>query len=137
MYNTSMAFQMLVEGSPNMSTSTINYNATLTLDAPVERVWPLISDTDRLNRLVGLPASEQVEFDQNLTRTIHGHYLGVPVTWYEYPFEWVFEQWYEVERAFIPPIPFKTLTTRADLTALPDGRTRVDVQVRLEPRFSI
>src|SRR5262245_43710239 len=129
MYNTNMAYQLLVEGSPSMSTSTINCNATLTLDAPVERVWPLISDTDRVNRLVGLPASEQVEFDQNLMRTIHGHYLGLPATWYEYPFEWVFEQWYESERRFTAPLPFKTLITRVDLEPLPGERTRVDVQI--------
>jgi adenylate cyclase len=133
-----MADRILAEGRSIMastSSSTINLDKTLILDAPVERVWPLISDTDRVNRLIGLPASEQVEFDQNLTRTIHGHYFGVPVTWYEYPFEWVFEQWYESERAFNFPIPFKRLITRVGLAALPGGRTQVDVQVRLEPRY--
>ena len=117
-----------------MASSYINLNATVDIDAPIERVWPLLSDTDRVNRLIGLPGFERTEPDQDLTRMVQGHYIGVPVAWREYPFEWVFEQWFQVERAFMPPLPIDRIVTGARLTALPGERTRVAVWVRIAPR---
>lgn len=117
-----------------MPKSIVTLTTTLTLDSPFDRLWPLFSDTDRVNRLLGLPASERVVFDQDLARTVRGHYLGFPATWREYPFEWVFEQWFESERAFDPPLPIERLFTSTRFTPLPEGRTRVEVQVRLLPR---
>ena len=117
-----------------MSASSLNVNAVIDLDAPLEQLWPLISDTDRVNRLVGLPAFERADPDQELTQLIHGHYLGLPVTWREYPFEWVFEQWFQVRRDFMPPLPVEQLVTGARLTPLSERRTRVEVWVELRPR---
>ena len=117
-----------------MPTSNIILNATIDLDAPLERLWPLLSDTDRVNRLVGLPAFERAEPDQQLTQIVHGHYLGFPVSWREHPFEWVFEQWFQVEREFAPPLPFDRLVTGARLTPLPGDHTRVELWVHLQPR---
>jgi adenylate cyclase len=134
MYNTTSNIRLHVEGAPAMPSKIVDLNAALDLDASLERVWPLLSDTDRVNRLVGLPAFERAEPDQDLTQTIQGHYLGVPVAWREYPFEWVFEQWFQVERAFAAPLPIDRLVTGARLTSLPDDRTRVDVWVRIQPR---
>ncbi|HEU5089661.1 MAG TPA: DUF5939 domain-containing protein, partial [Roseiflexaceae bacterium] len=92
------------------------------------------SDTDRVNRLLGLPASEQIQPNEDLSRTISGHFLGVPVTWREYPFEWIFEQWFEVTRVFEPPFPVETLITRTVLTPLDARRTHAEVQVRMTAR---
>src|SRR5439155_18397867 len=122
------------EESSTMPSSTINFNATIDLAAPLERLWPLISDTDRVNRMVGLPAFERAEPDQDLTQLVHGHYLGLPVAWREYPFEWVFEQWFQVQRVFAPPLPVIQLVTGARLVPLPGGGTRVEVWVHLQPR---
>ena len=120
-----------------MASSLVNLNAAIELEAPLELLWPLISDTDRVNRLVGLPAFERTEPDQDLTQLVHGHYLGIPVAWREYPFEWVFEQWFQVERAFAPPLPVDRLVTGARLVALPGDRTRVEVWVRIQPRNAL
>jgi class 3 adenylate cyclase len=134
MYNTNSNIWLLVEGVPAMHASHVNLNAAIDINAPIERVWPLFSDTDRVNRLIGLPAFERTEPDQDLTRMVQGHYMGVPVAWREYPFEWVFEQWFQVERAFAPPLPVDRIVTGARLTPLPGERTRVDVWVRIAPR---
>jgi class 3 adenylate cyclase len=125
---------MLVKGVPAMPASTINLDTTIDLDAPLERVWPLLSDTDRVNRLVGLPAFERAEPDRDLTQMVRSHYLGIPVAWRENPFEWVFEQWFQVERAFAEPLPIDRLLTGARLTRLDGDRTRVEIWVRLTPR---
>ena len=81
MYNTTSNIRLHMEGAPDMPSSIVDLNAALDLDAPLERVWPLLSDTDRINRLVGLPAFERAEPDQDLTQTVQGHYLGIPVAW--------------------------------------------------------
>jgi class 3 adenylate cyclase len=113
---------------------TVRLTTSITLDAPVARLWPLLSDTDRTNRLIGLPIFERTEPDEDLTQIIHGHYLGVPVSWREYPFEWIFEQWFSVERAFSSPFPIERLRTSTRLTPLDSARTRVDVSVDVIPR---
>ncbi|MEN9935359.1 MAG: hypothetical protein RLZZ387_1938 [Chloroflexota bacterium] len=117
-----------------MAGYTIHLNTSVELGATVERLWPLLSDTDRVNRMLGLPAFERAEPAEDLAQIIGGHYLGVPVSWREYPFEWVFEQEFGVERAFAPPIPVDRLVTRTRLTPLPGGRTRAEVYVGLAPR---
>src|SRR4051794_10443046 len=122
MYNTDVNILPRVEGAPAMPSPIVNVNAALDLDAPLERVWPLFSDTDRVNRLVGLPAFERAEPDQDLTQTVQGHYLGIPVSWREYPFEWVFEQWFQVERVFAQPLPIERLITGVQFTPLSGGR---------------
>ncbi len=133
-YNTRSNILFLVEGFLVMPSDTINLSRQIILDASPERLWPLLSDTDRVNRLTGLPASEQIVPDQDMVRRVHGHFMKVPVTWREFPFEWIFEQWFESQRAFDSPIPVERLYTSTRLTALPDGRTQVDVEVRILPR---
>ena len=112
----------------------IKLTAALDLDASPEQLWPLLSDTGRIDRALGLPSFERSTLEPDLTISVNSHYMGVPVAWSEYPYEWVFEQWHQVERAFQPPVPVKRLMTRTTLSPLPAGRTHVEVVVELEPR---
>ena len=54
MYNTISDIRQLVEGSGSMSPAIVNLHATLDLEVPLEQIWPLVSDTDRVNRLIGV-----------------------------------------------------------------------------------
>lgn len=117
-----------------MALDTVDFHASVTLNATPERLWPLISDTSRVNQLIGLPPSKRVEPGDHQLQTIHSHYYGVPVTWHELPFQWVFEQWFESERAFFEPIPVHRVMTVTRLTAIDERRTQVDVRVRLTNR---
>ncbi|HMP40417.1 MAG TPA: DUF5939 domain-containing protein [Roseiflexaceae bacterium] len=117
----------MAAGVKHVSTSVI-------LPASVEQLWPLISDTDRVNRMLGLPAFERTSPDEQLVQTISGHYLGVPVTWREHPFEWIYEQYFSVRREFNPPLPISWLTTDTHLEALGDDTTRVTVNVHISGR---
>jgi adenylate cyclase len=117
-----------------MKPYTIHLHSSIILDAPVERLWSLLSDTDRTNRLIGLPAFERTRPDHDLVQIVYGHFLGVPVSWREHPFEWIFEQQFSVEREFAPPLPVERLQTITRFTSLPEERTKVDVDVHIAPR---
>lgn len=117
-----------------MEPYTIHLHSSIVLDAPVERLWPILSDTDRTNRMIGLPAFERTRPDRHLVQIVYGHFLGVPVSWREHPFEWIFEQQFSVEREFAPPLPVERLQTTTRFTPLPGNRTKVDVEVHMAPR---
>lgn len=76
-----------------------------TLPAPPERLWPLVSDTDRLNRLAGLPPV-RFRFEPLATggsRTVaEARLLGglVRLRYRETPFEWAVNRRYAVRREF-------------------------------------
>lgn len=133
-YNTFRVIQPIAEGTTVMPSPTIKLHATLDLDATPAQLWPLLSDTGRLDRAIGLPSFERSVMQTDLSYEVSSHYLGVPVAWVEYPYEWVFEQWYQVEREFHAPLPMKRLMTRTTLTPLPGDRTHLDVIVEFEPR---
>jgi hypothetical protein len=118
-YNATNCVRFLVEGVPAMSSSTVNLSATLILDSSPERLWTLLSDTGRIDRAMGIPAFERSRLEPDLSFTVNSHYLSVPVAWREYPYEWVFEQWYQVSRVFLPPLPIEQVVNRTTLTALP------------------
>jgi class 3 adenylate cyclase len=134
MYNIQHQHQYRVEGYPAMASSPINLSATLDLEASPEQLWPLLSDTGRIDRAIGIPAFERSTLEADLSFAVRSHYRGVPVAWSEFPYEWVYEQWYQVERAFQPPVPVKRLMTRTTLSRLPSGGTHVGVVVSFEPR---
>ncbi|OGL66809.1 MAG: hypothetical protein A3J27_11345 [Candidatus Tectomicrobia bacterium RIFCSPLOWO2_12_FULL_69_37] len=76
-----------------------------TLPAPPGRLWPLVSDTDRLNRLAGLPPVK-FRFEPlpaGGSRTVaEARLLGglLRLRYREAPFEWVANRRYAVRRVF-------------------------------------
>ncbi len=117
-----------------MGSSHITLRSAAELDATPQQLWPLLSDTARIDRALGLPAFERSALQPDLAFKVHSHYLGVPVAWHEYPYEWVFEQWYQVNRTFEAPVPVRQLMTRTTLIELPGSRSHVDVLIEFEPR---
>lgn len=73
---------------------------------PRETVWKLLSDTDNLNRFIGLfpvkfaPAKKrkrEVFFRKALAKV-----AGIiPLTWEESPFQWIENEYYSVERHYL------------------------------------
>lgn len=117
-----------------MAWPVVDLRRTLDLDAPLDKLWLLVSDTDRVNRMLGLPATERAEPSQNLRRVVHGHLVGIPVTWHEYPFEWVYEQSFESIRTFNAPVPFYSIRTYTRLAPISPTRTRAETGIAIEPR---
>lgn len=70
------------------------------LPAPVERVWPILSDTERLNRRVGLPPTRfaAVGGEPVAVRRVSARLGAIPLEWVEDPFEFVEHHHYWVRR---------------------------------------
>lgn len=70
-----------------------------------ETVWNLLSDTDRLNRIIGLFSVTFKPAEKVAGKTFHREALAkvggvVPLKWREYPFQWEKYENYMVERAY-------------------------------------
>ncbi|NOU96517.1 hypothetical protein GC093_25340 [Paenibacillus sp. LMG 31456] len=93
-----------------------------------QKVWELLSNTDHLNRVIGLfPIRTQsfrfqtTDFIQELTAKVAG---VVPMRWQEHPFQWVRNERYDVVREYRGgPLKrfFGGIELRDAETVLPDG----------------
>lgn len=83
--------------------SPLTVSARITLAVPLDRLWEFLSDTERLNRAVSLPAISFAPYPDPQKK---GHYkaettfLGMKLAYEELPFEWVKGRYYQVERRF-------------------------------------
>src|SRR5262249_42494424 len=77
---------------PHDTRRVLQYDWRGDLEASPEQLWPYVSNTDRLNRAVGLPAvqsSAQVDPAQGVRRFVQFRKAGVTSAWEEHPFEWI------------------------------------------------
>ncbi|HEU4321677.1 MAG TPA: DUF5939 domain-containing protein [Roseiflexaceae bacterium] len=117
-----------------MSFQDVHISQTIVLKSSPEQIWPLLADTDRINRLMNLPAFEEIEPDEQSTKLIHSHFFGIPVRWHEHPFKWVSEQWFEFRRVFEQPVPIKDMRSTVRLVPRAEGGSLVEVQITMQPR---
>ncbi len=107
------------------------FRRVFTVDACPERLWPLLSHTDRLNRALGLPPVRYAIAGDG-PRIARSSFLGMPLEWEEHPFEWVFARHYSVERVFRGG-PIRRVRGGIQLNPR-SGRTDVEVYADVEPR---
>ncbi|GAC1362690.1 MAG: hypothetical protein NVSMB3_10980 [Acidobacteriaceae bacterium] len=67
---------------------------------PPERVWPILADTDRINRRVGLPPTRKRVLSSEAVTSVrvNARMLGIRLEWDEEPFEFVENRYYNVRR---------------------------------------
>ncbi len=127
------AHPTLPDGDP---ARVLEYAFRWELAATPRQLWPFVSDTERLNRAVGLPP---VRF---ATREVPGggvrrfgtvRKLGLTATWEEHPFEWVEARRLGVLREYSRG-PIRWLVSVVSLDPRPDGGTTLRHHVRLLPR---
>jgi class 3 adenylate cyclase len=118
------------------------FDWTWDLEASPERLWPYVSNTERLNRAVGLPA---VEFTAQPEAAPPGlaagavrrfgkfRKAGFMNVWREHPFEWVEGQRMGVLREYSQGV-FHWLATMTELRPRPGGGTTLTHRVRVAPR---
>jgi serine/threonine protein kinase/class 3 adenylate cyclase len=105
------------------------------LDSPPHLLWPHISNTDRVNRAMGLPpAVFRTEEDPVLgTRRFAEAKIGaIKLAWEEHPFEWIEGRRFGVLREFSHG-PFEWFISTTELTARGNG-TLLNHSFKIQPR---
>jgi len=104
-----------------------------------ERIWPILSRTEWLNRSLGLPPVKyeikpRAEGGSDITG--QARMLGQELRWRELPFEWSEPEYYQVRRIFETG-PFAEAALGVNLQARPGDRTRVLVYSEITPRHAL
>lgn len=107
------------------------------LASPVDAVWPLVTETDRVNRWLGLPSIRLRPVDPEsrsaarfVVDTKSG---GIPTSYEEHPFEWTNEREFRSFRRMIGG-PFVSILTVIKFEALGTDGTRITVTIEVLPR---
>lgn len=111
---------------------TVSWNLA---SAPAD-LWPLVSNTERLNEAIGLPAVEyRTEHDPVVGTRRFGSFTvsGIKVCWEEHPFEWIEGRRMGVLREFSSG-PLKWYMSVVTLEPSADGGTKLSHQLRVESR---
>jgi serine/threonine protein kinase/class 3 adenylate cyclase len=101
-----------------------------------EQLWPHVSNTERVNRAMGLPPVEYVtERDASgaMRRYATVKFFGMKMRWEEHPFEWIEGRRMSVLREFEGG-PFQWFSSTVELEPLPAGGTRLKHTVRMAGR---
>lgn len=123
-----------------MSQREFYYRWEWDLQASPQQLWPLVADTNRFNRDVGLAAiaDQQAEGDDRFTngrRRLQVYYYGVPIAWVEEPFEWIQPYRFGVvrryERGFLQPL--SEMRTLTQLIERPEGGTHLIYEAWARP----
>jgi serine/threonine protein kinase/class 3 adenylate cyclase len=117
------------------------YDWTWDLESSPEQLWPYVSNTERLNRAVGIPAVQftaEVEpagpgLAPGVRRIGTFRKAGFTNTWREHPFEWIEGRRMGVLREYSHGV-FRWLATMTELEPRPGGGTTLHHRVRIEPR---
>jgi class 3 adenylate cyclase len=114
----------------------VNTETFFDLPYPRSAVWPVFSQTDWLNRSLGLPAvNYQMEPLAEGGSAIFGSakFSGLNLRWREWPFEWNEPEFHVVRREFLSG-PLREFLGGIEFLETPGGSTRLRVHSRLTPR---
>jgi serine/threonine protein kinase/class 3 adenylate cyclase len=114
----------------------IPYDFTWELEAAPAELWPHVSNTERLNRAIGLSAVEfttQPFKSGGSERFGKIQKLGMTMAWQEHPFEWVEGRRMGVLREFSQG-PFRWFISIVELNPRRGGGTTLVHRIRVEPR---
>jgi eukaryotic-like serine/threonine-protein kinase len=114
----------------------MTYDWVWQLAAGPRQLWPLVSNTERINRIVGMPAvafTNRPEPDGRVRRFGRFRWAGIPVSWEEHPFEWVEGQRMGILREY-PEGFWKWLVSIVELAPRAGGGTTLTHRLRIAPR---
>jgi serine/threonine protein kinase len=122
-----------ISSSPTPATRQ-RYEFVFELQASPKALWPYVSNTDRLNRAIGL--SQVEEHVEHVGDDVHSfgrqRQAGFMLAWREHPYEWVYERRLAVEREYTEG-PLRRFSSRVELVPH-DGGTRLTQTIEIEPR---
>lgn len=105
------------------------------LPVPPDQLWPLLSDTARMNEALGTPryhVEEIAQPDGSVRRQAHAEFKGVRVEWDDQPYEWVLGKSFRNLRVFQRgPLAYFGI----DLRIEPDGGgSKLTYTIQAAPR---
>ena len=106
------------------------------LESTPRALWPLVSNTERFNRAIGLSAvqfRDQADPEGCSTKSGRLRRAGMEFTWREHPFEWIEGRRMGVVREFDHG-PFEWFVSVVELSPRSGGGTNLLHQVRIKPR---
>jgi hypothetical protein len=111
--------------------------STVQLSSPPAEIWPLITDTDRINRLLvgSAPAYAPIESGAESSARYRAvtRALGLTMSYEEAPFEWTLNKSFSVYRRMLSG-PLRGYTFRVELAPGSDDGTALTISLELEPR---
>jgi len=120
------------------STFDVRFEATRAIPATPEALWPLVADTERINRATGLPAVRYSPRPQPGGGSVtSAEYRIGPLTlarWTEEPFQWAAPRFYDVVRRYHWG-PIASFHGGVELIPIDAHATTVRVWGDLEPRL--
>jgi len=114
----------------------LHYDFLWELESSPEQLWPHVSNTERLNRAIGLPAAEfKTETNEEGVVERFGRFraAGFENAWQEHPYEWIEGKRLGVLRVFHEG-PFHWFTSSVELSPRSGGGTLLTHRIRVEPR---
>lgn len=105
------------------------------LTATPEQLWPFVSNTERLNRAIGLPAVRYTtEIINDAVETFaHVRIAGMHMKWREHVFEWIESRRMGILREFETG-PLRWFTSIVEFVPTVDGSTKLIHRFQVEPR---
>lgn len=107
------------------------------LDVPARELWPLVSNTGRFNRSLGLPKMTVLgpSAAEPFAKDVVARLYGLPLRWRELPFDWVEGRFFNAVRVFERG-PF--LRFEGGMRLEPEGKgTLVTVEFAFTPRNAL
>ena len=109
------------------------------LKSSSEDLWPLVSNTERLNKAIGMQSVEyRTEKDETGAVRKFGSFrlAGMSIAWEEHPFEWVEGSRMGILREFESG-PFVWFMSSVELIPSSGGGTELIHRVKIQPRNTI
>ena len=114
----------------------VAYDWRWDMESSPRALWPLVSNTERFNRAIGLAAvqfDDEADADGGSKKTGRLRRAGVDFSWREHPFEWIEGRRMGVVREFDRG-PFEWFVSVVELSPKAGGGTTLTHQVRIKPR---
>jgi adenylate cyclase len=117
----------------------VRFERTLRCEAPPARLWPLLADTERLNRFIGMAPldTHPVDDPESLARMELSTHVGpIAVRYREEPFRWQEQRYFSFRREMLGG-PNRSLFLRYDLSPRERRGTDVRLEMVAVPRLPV
>ncbi|MBV8086195.1 MAG: hypothetical protein JO247_15420 [Chloroflexi bacterium] len=122
-----------------MASKPVVAEGRVTLPYSPDELWPYVSDTDRLDKAVGLPEAHFIRGEAGKDEPDVGEYKfgGISIArWIENPFEWERPRTFAIERDYTSG-PIRRFYGGTELLPAENGATTIRIFAEFEPRSPI